>query len=52
MNFVMYRQDIKKIINKPVQVRPYMYITAHPGASAPTHKHQKNLSEETLPVFL
>ena len=42
----------KKFINKPVQVRPYRYIAELPASSAPSHNHHKNLSEETLPVFL
>ena len=51
MNFVIYRQDIKKIINKPVQVRRYKYITALPGASAPTHKHQKTYQRKISQYF-
>ena len=47
-----FRDNTKKIINKPVQVRPYRYITELPVSSAPAHNHHKNLSEGTLPVFL
>ena len=47
-----FRENTKKFINKPAQVRPYMYITELPVSSAPAHSHHKNLSEETLPVFL
>ena len=46
------RENTKKFINKPVQVRPYRYITELPVSSAPAHNHHKNLSEETLPEFL
>ena len=48
----IFRENTKKFINKPVQVRPYKYITELPVSSAPSHNHHKNLSEETLPEFL
>ena len=47
-----FRENTKKFINKPVQVRQYKYIIELPVASAPSHNHHKNLSEGTLPVFL
>ena len=43
-NLLLKYGEYKKIINKPVQVRLYKYITELPVTSEPFHNHQKNLA--------